>query len=63
MFPLEYVLGTEFLCSGNQASKKKHLLELIERRSKVCGKNISRERALSFDQLKAFSEYCKPMRD
>ena len=53
-------LGTAFLCIENQVSKKKHLLELIKRKSKVYGKN--KERTFSFDQLKAFSENYKSMR-
>ena len=53
-------LGTAFLFIENQVSKKKHLLELIKRKSKVYGKN--KERTFSFDQLKAFSENYKSMR-
>ena len=55
-------LGTAFLCIENQVSKEKYLLELIKRKSKVYGKNKSRERTFSFDQLKVFSENYKPMR-
>ena len=34
----------------------------MKRRSKVQEKNMTCERALNFDQLKAFSEKYKPMR-
>ena len=43
----------------NQTSKKKYLLQLIERRSKVHEKNISREQASKFEQSTVFSENYK----
>ena len=40
----------------------KYLLELIKRKSKVQGKNMSCERVLNFSQWKTFSENYKPIR-
>ena len=46
----------------NQTSNKKHLLELIKRKSEVHEKIMKCKPALNFDQLKTLSENFKPMR-
>ena len=46
----------------NQTSNKKILLELIKRRSIIYEKNMSRERALNFDQPRTFSENYKSIK-
>ena len=56
LFLLKYVFRYSIsLISLN----KKDLLGLIQKRSKVLEKNMSRERTLSFDQWKTFSKYYK----
>ena len=64
-FPLKFV----FTCSIslmwweiNPNPNSKYILELAKRRSKVQEKNMSCERALSFDQWKTFSVNYKPIR-
>ena len=63
-FPLEFVFTYNIFLMWLEINSKQQIsiLELIKRRSKVQGKNMSQERALNFDQLKTFPENYKPMR-
>ena len=61
-FPWSLYSHTIFLYCGEKWTQITKHLVLIKRRSKVQDKNLSCERALNFDQWKAFSENYKPMR-
>ena len=55
-------LYSEFLwCSENGTPSNKYLLDLLKRRSKLQEENMSCERALNFDQWKAFLKNYKPI--
>ena len=64
-FPIQYFFGVIRnklqWTTASETSNTKYL-ELIKRRSKVQGKNMSCDRALNFDPRKIFSENYKPMR-